>query len=312
MSFEEKYKRAINLMQQNLKDIANKNKPLIPHLLRVGKYLYDNNYSETIVNAGLLHDLIEWTDNPEEIIKDDFGEEVYNIVLANTKNREIENPVVRQKDYVNKCAEVGKDALIVKSADTLDSYQYYSTIKKDKEMERSRIIARLILEKISSNSDPIFKELERIIKNNMENKYKNFDWGSIGFNFGNWEEELVWSLDVPVQKIDIEKLTWHLAIPYWNNDSGERWTVSPLDVIDKKPETKKEQQRVKDADTSYPLDLFENEGKLFVLDGLHRLVKLYKQKEKEISVRIIPKERFPEVESEHPFELPNQADDDKK
>ncbi len=163
MTFEEKYKRAINLMQQNLKDIVNKNKPLIPHLLRVGKYLYDNKYSETIVNAGLLHDLIEWTDNPKETIKDGFGEEVYNIVLANTKNREIEDPKERQKDYVNRCAVVGKDALIVKSADILDSYRYYSSIKKDKGIERSRTIAKLILEKVGNDTDPIFNKLREVV-----------------------------------------------------------------------------------------------------------------------------------------------------
>ena len=138
----------------------------------------------------------------------------------------------------------------------------------------------------------------------MTAKYKNFNWQLVGFNFGNWEEELVWALDLPVEKIDIERLTWHLQIPYWENDLGERWTVSPYDVINKEPETKNEQQRVKDADISFPLDLFENEGKLFVLDGLHRLVKLYSQGEKEVSVRIVPRERFSEVKSEHPFELP--------
>ncbi len=138
----------------------------------------------------------------------------------------------------------------------------------------------------------------------MTAKYKNFNWQLVGFNFGNWEEELVWALDLPVEKIDIERLTWHLQIPYWENDLGERWTVSPYDVINKEPETKNEQQRVKDADISFPLDLFENEGKLFVLDGLHRLVKLYSQGEKEVSVSIVPRERFSEVKSEHPFELP--------
>ncbi|MFH1789790.1 MAG: HD domain-containing protein, partial [bacterium] len=115
------------------------------------------------VNAGLLHDLIEWTDNPEKIIKDDFGEEVYNIVLANTKNREIEDPAETQRDYVNRCAEVGKDALIVKSADTLDSYQYYSTVKYDKGIERSRVIARLILNKVENDTDPIFNKLREML-----------------------------------------------------------------------------------------------------------------------------------------------------
>lgn len=139
----------------------------------------------------------------------------------------------------------------------------------------------------------------------INNKYKQFDWKSVGFNFGNWEEELVWALDIPTQKIDIEKLTWHFPIPYWENDVGERWTVSPQDVLDKEDGTSKEQQRVEDCDTNYPLDLYEHDGKHFVLDGLHRLVKLYAEGKKNILVRIVPKERFSEIKSEYPFELPN-------
>ena len=138
----------------------------------------------------------------------------------------------------------------------------------------------------------------------MENKHKQFDWTSVGFTFGNWEEELVWALDIPAQEIDINRLVWHFPIPYWENDNGDRWSVSPQDVLDKQMYTEKEQKRVQEADTNYPLDLYEHEGKLFVLDGLHRLVKLYAEGKKTIMVRIVPPERFCEVASEYPFELP--------
>lgn len=139
----------------------------------------------------------------------------------------------------------------------------------------------------------------------MKNKYKYFDWKSVGFNFGNWEEELVWALDIPTQEINIEKLIWHFDIPYWENDLGERWTVSPRDVINKEERTSQEQKRVEECDTSYPLDLYEHNAKLFVLDGLHRLVKLYTESKEHVQVRIVPKERFSEIKSEYPFELPN-------
>ncbi len=139
----------------------------------------------------------------------------------------------------------------------------------------------------------------------MINKYKNFNWKSIGFNFGNWEEELIWSLDIPVEEISIKDLLWHFDIPYWENDEGDRSTVSPRDVINKEVGTIVEQKRVEDVDINYPIDLFENEGKYFILDGLHRLVRLYNNKSEMIRVRIIPKERFPEISSKYPFELPN-------
>lgn len=157
--FEEKYKSIINLIGKNIKDDVTANKPLVPHLLRVGKYLYQNGYSEDVIIAGLLHDLIEWTDNPKNSIKDKYGKHVYDIVLANTKDRSIEDTAGRRSDYVDRCFKVGVDALIVKAADTLDSYQYYKKLKNLKEIERSRNIARLILEKVKVTDDPIFKKL---------------------------------------------------------------------------------------------------------------------------------------------------------
>jgi hypothetical protein len=139
----------------------------------------------------------------------------------------------------------------------------------------------------------------------MDSKFKDFDWASIGFDFGNWEEELVWALDIPAQELDINLLTWHLAIPYWTNDQGVRWTVSPQDVIDGETGTREELKRTDAVDLFYPIDLYEHNGRLFVLDGLHRLVKQYMEGEKSVTVRIVPKEHFPDIASEHPFELPS-------
>lgn len=140
--------------------------------------------------------------------------------------------------------------------------------------------------------------------NNTLPSYKHFNWKAIGFDFGNWEEEKIWALDLPTEQIDITELEWHLDIPYWENDAEERWTVAPRDVIEKRENTLREQTRVDQADTTYPIDLFRHDGKLFVLDGLHRFVKLSLQGHTQVAVRIIPPERFPDIASEHPFELP--------
>ncbi len=134
-----------------------------------------------------------------------------------------------------------------------------------------------------------------------------FDWNSVGLDFGNWEEEKVWALDLPVQEIDVEKLWWHLDVPYWENDAGDRWMVTPRDVMNKKEGTTLEQSRIEKADTAFPIDLFESKGRLYVLDGLHRLVKLLLNGETKINVRIVPPDRFSEVASEFPIELPDSG-----
>ncbi|MGV8084625.1 MAG: hypothetical protein ACP5N9_00025 [Candidatus Bilamarchaeum sp.] len=146
---------------------------------------------------------------------------------------------------------------------------------------------------------------EQVI-NEKRNSYKDFNWESVGLDFGNWEEEKLWALDLPKEEMDIEELLWHFDAPFWTDDNSERWTVSPWDVIKQKEGTVIEQARMEKADLSYPIDIMKNHGRWIVLDGLHRLAKAYKQGQKMVTVRIVPRERFPEIASDHPIELPNK------
>ncbi|HBU06722.1 MAG TPA: hypothetical protein DEB09_01435 [Candidatus Magasanikbacteria bacterium] len=134
---------------------------------------------------------------------------------------------------------------------------------------------------------------------------KKFDWDNVGLDFGNWDEEKIWALDLPIVEIDINELLWHFDAPWWPNDKGERWTITPWDVINQFGESKNEQTKMEKADFNYPIDILKNKGKWFVLDGLHRLVKLYKHGHKKVKVRIFPRERLPEIHVDDPIELPN-------
>jgi hypothetical protein len=59
------------------------------------------------------------------------------------------------------------------------------------------------------------------------------------------------------------------------------------------------------ADTKYPIDIYFNKNKWLVLDGLHRLVKLYEAGSKEVNVRIITDDKLPLILSDEPIELPS-------
>jgi len=135
---------------------------------------------------------------------------------------------------------------------------------------------------------------------------RDFKWDSIGLDFGNWEEEKIWALDLPVTEINIKELLWLFDAPFWENDDGERYMITPWDVVQGNKNATKEIEAMQRADLLYPIDIFENHGKWLVLDGLHRLAKLYKNGEVKVKVRIIPRERFPEIASEYPIELPNR------
>jgi len=138
----------------------------------------------------------------------------------------------------------------------------------------------------------------------MKKDPKQFDWSSVGLDFGNWEDESVWALDIPVTLIAIRELEWHLDCPFWEHDNGERYTVTPRDVLEKEQGTKTEQEKVIKADTRYPIDIYFNKDKWLILDGIHRLVKLYSQGKAEVRVRIVTADTLPLILSGEPIEFP--------
>lgn len=133
---------------------------------------------------------------------------------------------------------------------------------------------------------------------------REFDWETVGLDFGNWEEEKIWALELPITQINITELLWLFDVPFWESDKEERYTITPWDVVNENKNASREIEAMEKADTSYPIDVLENHGKYLVLDGLHRLVKLYKNGETEIDARIVPRSRLPEIASEYPIELP--------
>ena len=52
----------------------------------------------------------------------------------------------------------------------------------------------------------------------MKNDPKKFDWNTVGLDFGNWEDEKLWALNIPSSKLDIKELEWHLDCPFWVHD----------------------------------------------------------------------------------------------
>lgn len=111
------------------------------------------------------------------------------------------------------------------------------------------------------------------------------------FDLPFWRDnEKLWALDVPAEKIDINELTWMLDIPFWEDEDGNI-VITPREVIDNKDTFPYHWNKTRESDTSYPLDIMKNkQGKWATLDGLHRLVKLYLEGKQKINVRKIPLE----------------------
>ena len=139
-------------------------KPTLFHSIRVGTYLYNRNYSREICLAALLHDTIEDTPFSEEEIKQRYGDEISALVMANTKNENIDKPQ-RREESIKRCAKHSEAALIIKAADIQDNFLYFSRIEAANETNLAKISAGFVFQyKLDSYMDPIFSELKKVTK----------------------------------------------------------------------------------------------------------------------------------------------------
>ncbi len=115
----------------------------------------------------------------------------------------------------------------------------------------------------------------------------------VGFDFS-WDEKKVWQLDVPVTEMNLSELEWHFDIPFlwWGRGI---YNLTPRTVMEKPADYPKEYERTMKADIKFPIDIMENKGRWLILDGLHRLMRLYVLGEKKIRVRIISRDRIADI-----------------
>ncbi len=120
-------------------------------------------------------------------------------------------------------------------------------------------------------------------------------WERYGFNFGSWDEKKIWNIELPTSEMKISDFDWHLDVPYWDSTTGEKFVISPRDVLSKNPGSEKEQERMVAIDMSYPIDVLFHEGKWFILDGVHRWIKALAEGDEKINVRVFPNKRLEEI-----------------
>jgi (p)ppGpp synthase/HD superfamily hydrolase len=152
--------KAIRALTKYFVDGTDYGKPVLAHSIRAGTYLYEKGYSIEIVVAGYLHDTLEDTEITEELIKTDFSEEVLNIVKANTKDASLTDRSQRHRELLQRCAKAGKTALIVKCADILDNYKYYTAVNNTGEVSNCIDNAKILKELTTDDyGDPLIREV---------------------------------------------------------------------------------------------------------------------------------------------------------
>ncbi len=175
--FSERIELAINIVakaHEGQYRISKHKWPYAGHPYNVAIILYSHGFSEDVVIAGLLHDIVEDTDYDIELIEKDFGEEVREIVDAVTQKKKMHFKERKryQLDYLKNSSI---DVKAVKAADKL--HNLYSKVfalreKDDAFMDILDSTAEESLEGYKEVLDvlrdgwnhPILDELEKYIK----------------------------------------------------------------------------------------------------------------------------------------------------
>ena len=100
------------------------------------------------------------------------------------------------------------------------------------------------------------------------------------------DAEKLGTLDIPIVDFEIKKLIWNFDLPLWGKD-GENWNLTPWDVINEVSGSGSQRRRVEEADLKFPVLIIKKSGKWLIIDGVHRLVKAFLNKQKTIQVKII-------------------------
>ena len=95
--------------------------PYIVHLFEVALILSKNNASDEVICAGILHDTLEDTDTTKEDLQKHFGQNVTNLVCANSENKTLSWEERKQEtiDYIKN--EATEEELMVICADKLSN-----------------------------------------------------------------------------------------------------------------------------------------------------------------------------------------------
>lgn len=104
-----------------------------------------------------------------------------------------------------------------------------------------------------------------------------------------WSREDLWTLELPIRCAPLNDFAWHLHYPFWSSLPPEpRFDLKPIEVLHAPHRFAYHYKRMLEADTRYPLLVASFKDKLVILDGLHRLAKLYRAKSPSTRFKRIP------------------------
>lgn len=123
--------KAHGFVGHHMRTSGNNPKPVILHCFRIGEHLLELGYPDRVILGGILHDIIEDSDVTETMVEAEFGPKVSDLVAANTFDSTIRDKEKQFKEAFDRCLSTGKDALLVRSADIYQNFEFYNWGQKN-------------------------------------------------------------------------------------------------------------------------------------------------------------------------------------
>jgi len=129
--------KAIVFMIDCFSKCCKNEKPVILHSIEVGMKVMNMSKPIEIVQAGIIHDLLEDSDCKENEIEEKFGKRVKELVLALTFDETIVDYKKRWQEAIQRIVNAGTDAMTIKIVDNLQNLPYFVKVydkKRKKEL----------------------------------------------------------------------------------------------------------------------------------------------------------------------------------
>ncbi len=154
-------------------------KPVVFHSIKVGLHLYYRGYRKEVVLGGFLHDVLEEAEVSREQLAREFGSEICRFVEANTYDETIKDRKLQYIEAFDRSYRSGKEALIIRAADALDTIDYYANddVKKKTNAKDLALMLTKCKYFIDSSAgvigeEPIYRDLKGRFDLHLHTKYK--------------------------------------------------------------------------------------------------------------------------------------------
>ncbi len=93
----------------------------------------------------------------------------------------------------------------------------------------------------------------------------------------NWDVRKLWNLEAEISLQPRSDFDYLLDLPLWSSvpNQGMLFDISPREVIACPERSPHQYHRIKHADISFPIDLLIYREQPWILDGVHRLTRIF-------------------------------------